>query len=171
MNRRILAFSVLGLIGSSRPLFAGATESLEDKAAATGPVAQRYFAAYVARDWSALEPLLAEEGFFIDPTAEPIFGKVDHRGKRAVMKNFREGYAAIKHMAFNSSRTIVSGAHAVFEGTLDWTLGLEDGNEAITRQMPFLTILKVQTGLVVEHTDYADYRPFLEAVRRARGKG
>lgn len=73
-------------------------------------------------------------------------------------------------MEFTSSRTVISGAHAIYEGTLDWTLELDDGKEAVTRRMPFLTILKIEAGLVVEHTDYADYRPFVEAVRRARGK-
>jgi hypothetical protein len=87
------------------------------------------------------------------------------------MKNFREGYAAIQHMAFVPSRTLLSGAYAVFEGTLDWTLALEGGAQAVTRRMPFITILRVRSGLVVEHTDYADYQPFIEAVRRARNKG
>lgn len=170
MNRRNFAFSVLALIGSSGSLLARAAESLEHKSAATRPVAQRYFSAYIARDWNSLAALLAEEGSFADPTAEPIFGKVEHRGKLAVMKNFRDGYASIKRMEFTSSRTVISGAHAIFEGTLDWTLELDDGKEAVTRRMPFLTILKIEAGLVVEHTDYADYRPFVEAVRRARGK-
>ncbi len=171
MRRRIILGSVLGLMASLGGPVARSAESLAETSAATKLIAERYFSAYIARDWETLEPLLAAEGSFVDPTAEPIFGKVEQRGKLAVMKNFREGYAAIKNMTFASSRTVFSGAHAVFEGTLDWTLELDGGTQAVTRNMPFLTILRVQSGMVVEHTDYADYQPFVEAVRRAKNKG
>lgn len=88
------------------------------------------------------------------------------RRQRAALGS--EGYAAIKHMAFHQTRVFVSGEHAVFEGTLDWTLELSDGKQAVTRAMPFMSILRVVDGKVVEHRDYADYAPFLAAVRAAR---
>jgi hypothetical protein len=96
---------------------------------------------------------------------------VDDRGKPAVMKKFREGYAGIRHMRFAPIRTFVSGSHAVFEGTLDWTLALANGKEAVTAGMPFLTILRIEGGQVAEHRDFADYQPFVEAVRRTRTGG
>lgn len=171
MRRRCLLSATVGLLALSSALVARGAESFAERSAATKPVAERYFSAYIARDWDRLEPLLAEESSFVDPTAEPVFGKVERRGKLEVMKNFREGYAAIRHMAFAPTRTVFSGAYAVFEGTLDWTLELDGGKEAVTRNMPFLTILRVQSGVIVEHTDYADYQPFIDAVRRARGHG
>lgn len=37
--------------------------------------------------------------------------------------------------------------------------------------MPFLTILRVAKGQVVEHRDFADYAPFLDALRKAKAGG
>lgn len=169
-RRRIMGSALGGLAALSMPGVLRA-ESLAERSASTRRVAEHYFQAYIARDWASLEPWLDAGGVFTDPTAEPVFGRVEHRGKPAVMTNFREGYAAITSMAFAPSRVFVSGAFAVFEGTLDWTLELGGGAQAVTRHMPFLTILRVQAGRVVEHTDYADYQPFVEAVRRARSQG
>lgn len=145
--------------------------SLAELSAATQRVAEPYFAAYIARDWDKLAPLLGDDGGFSDPTAEPVFGKVESRGKAQVLRNFRENYAAIGSMQFHATRTLVSGRHAVFEGRLDWTLGLAGGREAVTEGMPFLTILKVEDGKVVDHQDFADDAPFLGALRKARGGG
>lgn len=88
------------------------------------------------------------------------------RRQRAALGS--EGYAAIKHIAFHQARVFASGEHAVFEGTLDWTLELSDGKQAVTRAMPFMSILRVVDGKLVEHRDSADYAPFLAAVRAAR---
>ena len=142
-----------------------------EQSSATQVVAEKYFAAYIARDWDKLERLLAEEGSFTDPTAEPVFGAVQSLGKPAVMKNFREGYAQLKYMRFNRMRTVFSGKHALFEGTLDWALTLEGDRVAVTNAMPFLTILRVEGGLVVEHTDFADYQPFIDAYKKAKAGG
>ena len=143
----------------------------EHAAKATQRVAEPYFAAYIARDWDRLATLLAEAGSFSDPTATAVFGAVRHAGKAAAMKNFREGYAAITHMEFQRTRAFYSSNHAVFEGTLDWTLNLGAGKVATTKGMPFVTILHVASGQVLNHQDFADYAPFLEAVRKARSGG
>ncbi len=145
--------------------------AFEQAAKATQHVAEPYFAAYIARDWDRLAPLLAEAGSFSDPTATAVFGEVRHAGKAAAMKNFREGYAAITHMEFRRTRAFYSSNHAVFEGTLDWTLNPGAGKVATTTGMPFITILHVASGPVRSHQDLADYAPFLEAVRKARSGG
>lgn len=163
---RGLAAAVLSLC--TMQVAAQSDPSFEQAVDATRGVATPYFEAYIARDWDRLAPLLSDAGGFTDPTAAFVFGPVKHEGKDATMKNFREGYAAIKHMAFHQTRVFVSGEHAVFEGTLDWTLELSDGKQAVTRAMPFMTILRVVDGKVIEHRDYADYAPFLQAVRAAR---
>lgn len=132
-----------------------------------GPdLAERYFAAYIALDWDVLAPMLAEQGSFADLTAEPVFGEVKADGKAAMMKNFREGYAGISHMQFNRTRAFTSGGVAVFEGTLDWDYTLESGKVVVTREMPFVTILKLVDGKVIEHRDYADYQPFIDAYKK-----
>lgn len=136
---------------------------------ATRAVAETYFNAYIARDWQVLEPLLAEDAVFTDPSAEPVFGKVELNGKQATVKNFRDNYAAITHMQFHKSRAFYFGAFAVFEGNLDWTLNLGHGQTRVTTGMPFISILRIEAGKVREHRDYADYHQFLEAGRKAAG--
>jgi hypothetical protein len=135
---------------------------------ATQIVAEPYFDAYIARDWSRLEPLLANEARFVDPTAQLVFGNVDIAGKSAVMKNFRENYAAIASMDFKKARSFYSGEYAVFEGALDWSLTLGDGRTAATIDMRFIIVLRVVNGQVIAHQDLADYSPFLAAVRFAK---
>ncbi len=164
---RVLA---IALAFQSGQAWAQSGTAFSQATAATEPVAERYFAAYIAREWDSLAPLLADAGGFSDPTASLVFGEVKHVGKAATMKNFREGYAAITQMEFKRSRAFFSGEHAIFEGTLDWTLALGEGKEAITKAMPFVTILRVQNGQVVEHQDFADYAPFLSAVRAMKAR-
>jgi hypothetical protein len=135
---------------------------------ATQLVADPYFDAYIARDWNRLEPLLANEARFVDPTAQLVFGPVDIAGKGAVMKNFLENYAAIGYMNFKKARSFYSGEYAVFEGSLDWSLALGDGRTATTTGMPFVTVLRVVNGQVVAHQDLADYSSFLAAARLAK---
>lgn len=161
----------LALTLVAAPVWAQGKPSFAEIGAKTQAVADRYFSAYVARDWDRLEPLLADNGGFSDPTASLVFGSVQAAGKAATLKNFREGYAAIRHMAFHPMRSFVSGEHAVFEGTLDWTLELKGGKQAVTQGMPFITVLRVVEGQVLEHRDFADYSPFLAAVRAARAGG
>jgi len=158
-----LALLALGIgqaaTGQTAPTFA-------QLSAVTQRAAEAYFSAYIARDWDALAPHLADSGSFTDPTAEPVFGPVAVSGKKATLKYFRENYAAIKSMQFNRTRAYFSGAHAVFEGTLDWTLTLDSGKDVETRGMPFVTMLRLDGDQVVDHRDFADYQPFIEAYRQ-----
>ncbi len=163
-----LGCAVIVLAVMAVPSWAQDKPSFGEIGSKTRAVADPYFKAYVARDWDRLEPLLADGGGFADPTASLVFGSVRFDGKAATLKNFREGYAAIRHMAFHPMRSFVSGEHAVYEGTLDWTLELKGGKQAVTQGMPFITVLRVVDGQVLEHRDFADYTPFLAALRAAR---
>ncbi len=167
--RTLILASALVLACSTAP--AQKPPPYGEVSAATRRVAEPYFAAYIARDWQRLAPLLADAGSFEDPTATLVFGVVKRDGKQAVMENFREGYAAIRHMAFNPVRVFFAGEFAIFEGTLDWTLALDEGKEAVTRDMPFITVLRVVDAQVVAHQDFADYTPFLAAARRPANAG
>ncbi|ASP39142.1 hypothetical protein CHH28_10820 [Bacterioplanes sanyensis] len=141
--------------------------SYGDLSAETQVVGERYMQAYIARDWDVLADFVAESATFSDPTATMVFGQVLQQGKSAMMANFRSGYASITHMQFHPQRTFFAGDRAVFEGTLDWDLTLQNDAVVRTRAMPFVTILTVTDGKVQEHTDYADYQPFLDAYQAA----
>jgi hypothetical protein len=169
---RYLILSIaLGLSLLATPVWAQRGPPLSQVSAETRTVADPYFSAYIARDWDRLEPYVAEAGGFSDPTAALVFGTVEFKGKAATLKNFREGYAAIKHMEFHQMRAFFSGEHAIYEGTLDWTLELSGGKQAVTKGMPFITVLRVVQGRVLEHRDFADYTPFLAAMQAARAGG
>ncbi|NVK22224.1 MAG: nuclear transport factor 2 family protein [Kangiellaceae bacterium] len=167
---RKLFFSGLLLCLSLNALGQQETEkpSYQQTSQATQSIAEQYFNAYISLDWDIIETLLAETGGFEDPTAELVFGQVKRIGKNETMKGFREGYAGITQMTFNPQRTFFSGQYAIFEGTLDWSIKLTEDKIAETKAMPFVTILKVVNGQVVEHKDFAHYGPFFEAVSATR---
>ena len=135
--------------------------------AATAPVADAYFAAYTTRDWDALEPLLAENASFQDPTATHVFGGVLSEGRTAMMQRFRVGYEGITHMEFAIDSRLVSAETAIYEGALHWGLDLGDGS-IVDSVTPMVIVLTVEDGRIVSHRDYVDYAPFIEAVRQAR---
>ena len=131
--------------------------------AATAPVADAYF----ANDWDALEPLLAENATFQDPTASHIFGGVLSDGRTAVMERFRTGYASLTHMEFVKTRSLISDESALYEGALHWGMDLGDGTlvDCVT---PMVIVLTVVDGKVTRHLDFVDYSPFVAAMRKAR---
>ncbi len=154
----------------SANIHAQGAPSYSDLSRATERVAESYFAAYIARDWDRLSPLLAESASFSDPTAT---GDSAPRsvGKQATEKNFRENYAGITRMEFQRTRVFYSGHYAVFEGNLTWAVNGKDGKSILTEAMPLVTILRIEDEHVVEHRDYADYHPFIEARRKTRPGG
>lgn len=155
-------WSLLGMLLAPLTALAGSADNADSQSAA-----QAYFEAYIDRDWDRLAPLLHDEGSFRDPTATAVFGNVGASGKAELLAYFRKNYAGITMMRFHAIRTISSGGHVIFEGTLDWDFKLQDGTVVPTRAMPFLSILQLRDGQVVEHIDYADYAPFLVAHRIA----
>lgn len=167
--RQIYYFFTVLLFIFANHAYSEESLSYAQQSEVNGVIAKQYFASYMDKNWNQLEQLLAEDGSFSDPTAEPVFGKVEHIGKQAVMKNFREGYASINYMRFNQSRVLLSGQYAIFEGTLDWSLSLANGKTAVTDAMPFVSIIKIENGLVIEHRDFAGYQKFIEAYEKAKG--
>ncbi|WP_427969256.1 nuclear transport factor 2 family protein [Altererythrobacter sp.] len=160
-----LAIPALAQAAEGRP-----GETYLDAGKATASVADAYFADYIALDWDGLEPLLAEDASFADPTAELLFGNPPTEGRAAIMEKFRKGYASISQMSFAQDRAIHSGNMALYEGTLSWTLNFADGN-VVSTSMPFVAMIRVEDGKVVSHRDYGDYANFIEAMRELRAPG
>lgn len=164
MTLRILFLAAAML--AAMPAHAQEEQSYEAATAATNEVASAYFDAYVARDWDWLEPMLADNANFKDPTATLVFGGVGAPDKAAMMTLFREGYSSITEMSWQEDRRIMAGNIAVFEGTLSWT-ARHRGDVLVTAVMPFATIVTVEDGKIVEHRDYGDYSKYLEARAKA----
>lgn len=170
----ILTTNIIGLAFAAQPAMAQeATQtantpkppSYPEITAATAPVADAYFAAYIAHDWDTLEQLLTEDASFQDPTAKHIFGSVPSNGRTAIMKGFRVGYASISHMEFVKNRRLISGETAIYEGALHWGTDLGNGT-IIDIVTPMVLVLNVVNGKVGRHVDYVDYAPFVAAVRK-----
>lgn len=172
----IIATGLTGLAALAPPAMAQTADAAASAAkppsyaavsAATIPVADAYFTAYIGNDWDALEPLLAETASFQDPTATRLFGKVLSEGRTAMMERFRVGYAGISHMEFVKNRSLISDQTAIYEGALHWGTDLGDGT-IVDSVTPMVIVLTVVDGKIVRHIDYVDYSPFVAAVRKAR---
>lgn len=134
---------------------------------ATRPVAEAYFAAYMAKDWNTLGSHLAEQANFLDPSAQLVFPGALQQGKSAVLKFFREGYEGTV-LKFKPERVWFSGHYGLFEGKLDWTSEVAPGKTIHMKDVSFLVTLRVEDGKVVEHRDFADYHPFLAEMKKLR---
>ena len=168
MRNRLAAFLLAAGVMAATHAPAQKPPAYREASARTKEVAERYFAAYIAKDWATVGELLAENGSFADRTAELVFGGTLQQGRAPTLALFEKGYAGVR-MHYRPVRAMHTGHYAVYEGSLDWTLRLDDGRTVATEAMPFVVILRVEAGRVVEHRDYADYHPFVENLRRSPG--
>lgn len=139
-----------------------------DDSAATRAVAEPYYAAYIDRRWDALQALMHADATWRDATAMQLFGGTEHHGRERVMAYFRQAYAGIRDMRAQITRQFFSSHTAVFEANLDWTIDIGKGRQARTPAMPFVVVLTLRDGKVVDHQDLADYATFIDAMRAAR---
>lgn len=161
-----LALAAVAITAAPIPASAQASKYVE-QSASTGTIGDAYLDAYIALDWDRLEPMLADSVSFQDRTAELLFPNLVKSGKGEVIKGFREGYTGLTKMIFHKTRSFHAGNMAVYEGNLEWGVKFPQGRvvESLT---PFIVILRVENGKVVEHRDYVDYQPFLEQERKTR---
>ncbi|GLR13466.1 hypothetical protein GCM10007907_22560 [Chitinimonas prasina] len=166
MNKSFSVILIL-ILTFAAPATAATAKRYTAETAAAAPVADAYLAAYVSLDWDRLEPLLADDASFNDPTAALVFGAVGTQGKLAVMQRFRKAYAPLRQMALTKRRVIHSGHFALYEGDLAWTVDMGDGRD-VSSVTPIVIVIEVKGGKVISHRDYVDYAPFLAAERANR---
>lgn len=140
------------------------------QSAATATVADAYIDAYIAKDWNRVEPLLSDNATFHDPTAEVLFGSKQKDGKPSVMAAFREGYEAVTKMTLHRTRVLNAGNYGIVEGELEWSVKFP-GDRLVQSRGPFIIIVRVEGGKVVEHRDYLDYAQFIKDERASRPVG
>lgn len=161
---KILAIVVL-FFASRFAVAADDEQNFRDSSAVSALVGQAYFDAYISMNWDEVALRLAEKSKFSDPTAAQIWGTPEQTGKSNIVKNFMKAYRPLT-MRFTPTRKIFSGNFALFEGTLDWSYELPQ-RTITTEKMPFVVVLRLENGLIVEHRDYADYTPFFIAEKAA----
>ncbi|MCV2369813.1 nuclear transport factor 2 family protein [Roseateles oligotrophus] len=126
----------------------------------TRQLAERYLQAYLRKDWATLEPLMAEQIRFLDPTAKLVFGDVDQHGKPALLKYFHTVYPYIDTHEFKVGSSFVAGNKAVFIAETDWSFA-HPGLPVVRSKAPIILTLTVEDGRVIEHTEMADLQSFL----------
>jgi len=132
----------------------------------TQMLAETYLKSYINKDWNALEKLLGNDASFQDWTVQTISGTPVHqKGKTDMLKLFREQYADLS-MKFEQQHAVFSTQHVTISGQLDLTM-LVQGRQ-VRSVLPMTIILSIQNGLVVQHIDYVDYRPFILAQQASR---
>lgn len=172
MSRVLAAFGIgifLSFAALATPAGAASAMDYLKQGEDTAKVADAYIDAYIALDWDRLEPMVADNATFQDRTAEMLFTSLQKSGKAEIMKGFRENYAGLTKMIFHKTRTLHSGNYAIYEGDLEWGVKYPAGR-IVESTTPFIVILKVEDGKVVEHRDWVDYGPFLQAELATRPK-
>ncbi len=126
-----------------------AAETAEPSAVAR--VADRYRATMKANDMPAMGKLLASDAWFIDPTTE-VYGMALAQGLRG-----REAILA-EHLSWGISGMTWQPLLRFESGHYDilFSSARADAGPAF----PFLNILHIEGGQVIERFDYADYKAF-----------
>jgi ketosteroid isomerase-like protein len=131
-------------------------------------IGEPYFNAYLERDWDKFESILHTDAIWSDPTAEQLFGVERVSGKDLVISHLRSSFAGITHMRAHINRKVFTSNFAIFEADLDWGVRLRNGKTVEVKAAPFVVVLRIKDGKVIEHTDYADYAGFINEFRRIR---
>lgn len=129
-------------------------------------LADSYIKAYFRKDWKELDSLLSDDASFEDPTVKSISSKAMlQKGKVNMLKNFQETYVDLT-MQFEQQHAVYSTHYVTVSGQLDLAILVQ--GRSVRSVLPMTVILKIQDGLVVEHSDYVDYRPYILAMRANR---
>ena len=122
----------------------------------------RYLNALYAFDYAELGKLLDANAVFEDPTAVVVSPDMTWRfeGRDAILDFVRQTGASIVDAEYRVMSEFSTGEFVVFnmeystvfDGEMLGTPGQE-----LSVELPAVTILRIQDGLVTRHTDYVDY--------------
>ena len=161
-------FLLLIVLSFSVTIFAQSDPTIEQ-------TAMKYISAYGKWDFDAMKELFADNIHFEDPTGTDAFGQsFVFDGKEnvyAFFKNvFKDKFANSRppYVNFNVEKKFVSGPFVVVNSTFECIIPTSwfkaDSTETILISVPFTTILKVENGLITEHTDYGDYAKYNQQI-------
>lgn len=148
-------FAVIILLLVS-PAFAD--EVAESKTVA---IAKDYIAAYSTFDVSVMEPFLADDMVFFDPTSSTQNANGEpfkFEGKEAVMQGLGDYASQFESFAltYDVERYYESQDIVVFVAQLGYEGATKDG-QSFAGGGPIVTAITVKDGKVVRHVDYFDY--------------
>ena len=125
-------------------------------------VAEAYLAAYSTFETANIEPFLADEMVFMDPTSEDESadgGPFMFDGKEAVLKGLGDYAAQYSSftLSYDVKKRYESEGVVVFIADLTWSLVTAD-DKSMTAGAPIVTAVTVKDGKVVNHLDLYDYK-------------
>ncbi|MEE2526703.1 nuclear transport factor 2 family protein [Hyphobacterium sp. HN65] len=119
-----------------------------------------YMAAYSAADFDAMEPFLAEDVVFSDPTATGL-GEAGllHHGREDIMAALREFDSNNNPIGLNFEWDTVfeSNDRYVYMGRVNATYPTQQEGMVFQWSAAQTTVIHLRDGLVVEQYDFADY--------------
>lgn len=133
-------------------------------------IGRHYLDSLYAFDFSELAKLLHPDAIFDDPTAVAFAGEAWHvTGRNAILAFFRQASEGIVDAGFQVLSKFSTGEFVVFyleywsdvEGEV---LGVP--GKIVTIKVLGVTILRIQNGLVIHHTDHVDYDLLHEQVAK-----
>lgn len=124
------------------------------QATSTGAVAERYLALTFNQEYDALLDLYARDATFFDPTGEVFSGPVADgpiRGADAIVALQKSW--GLQGSEFDVDASFSVGEYSLHRGSL--RVRYDAGGPWI--EFPFVTVLRVRSGRVVERTDFGAY--------------
>ncbi|WP_420430354.1 nuclear transport factor 2 family protein [Hyphobacterium sp.] len=148
--------------------FDGARSLDAEPAPLTGNnIINAYMAAYSAADFDAMEPFMAEDVVFSDPTATGL-GEAGllHHGRAETMAAVRDFAAEYNPIALNFEWDTVfeSNDRYVFMGSVNALYPVEEDGMVYRWSAPQATVIRLRDGLVVEQFDFADYEGAVQGI-------
>lgn len=125
-------------------------------------IAKEYLSAYSTFDVKIIEPFLADDAVFEDPTSvgqTPLENGFFFEGKQAILDGLG-GYAAQFaefSLRYDYERIYESAGNVVVVAQMNYLSTTKDGT-TYKGAAPIVTVVKVEDGKVVRHSDYYDYR-------------
>lgn len=130
-------------------------------------LATTYVDHYMAGEIDALEPHLAEDVHFADPTA-------DVTGKQAVLAEWRRVFAALDIEEFTTERTLISPRHALVSGTVRFrrsgAFAGMPADESLVFEVAMAVGLTFDGSRVVDHVDHLDSAAFRSQLMEQIGR-
>ena len=134
-------------------------------------IGRNYLDALYAFDFPELEKLLHPDAVFEDPTSVVAFPGVTWRfiGRSAILDFVRQSSDGIVDADYHVLSEFSTGEFVVFYAEYSTVfegeaLGMPE--QVFSVKMPAVTILRIQNGLVIHHTDHVDYDLMLEQIAK-----
>lgn len=135
-------------------------------------VARGYLEAYGEFDFERLRPYWNEATVFADPTAAELgHSPAPTRGAAAIEETLRAAIARLLDLELVYDECFHAGGQAVGIGRLHYRLAGADfgpGYDDATFDVRVVSVLRLEGGTVLEHTDYTDLSGFWGRVAAAR---